>query len=138
MKAHFQYTPLIDFMGGVYNELIKSGIHARGLQAEYLAQMDRHPSPMPVTDLVQRLEVNTITIDFSFKQISPEHSVWDKLLIFFKMMPKTPDGVFLLLTNKKDATLSFSVSLTTDNNNKMKVDPDIATNANYFVVTKIG
>ncbi len=125
-------------MGGVYNELIKASTNARGLQTEYLATMSAHHSPLPMLELIYKLEIDTFSIQFNFRQISPQHSWWEKIKIHLHLMAPLPSGVYLVLCSQQESTMSLSVTLNEATAGKLLTEPELNSPPAYYVVTKIG
>lgn len=127
---------LNDFLVGVYDELMRAEITARGLQAEYFVQMSQHMAPMAVSELVHRAVPETISVSLHFRQLFPTYSLWDKLLIAVKLRKKLPDGTFLLLSNAADASLNLSVGVSYNEPGKLTTQPQLSETTKYYVVTK--
>jgi hypothetical protein len=127
---------LTSFVLGVYDELMRAEITAKGLQAEYFVQMSQHMAPMAVSELVHRAVPQTISVSLHFRQLFLSYTLWDKLLIVLKLRKKLPEGTYLLLSNAASASLSLSVSVNYEESGKITIQPQLSENMNYYVVTK--
>lgn|GEM_PF-4144774 len=122
----------------MYDELMRAEVTARGLQTEYFHEMSRHISPLPVAELVYSMRPETISVSLHFRQIFPEYSRWDKLLIWLKWRKPLPDGTYLLLSNEQEASLHIAVGVSADSVGQLRAEPELSEKENYYVATKTG
>lgn len=107
-----KFIPLAAFITGIYDEMIKAALNAKGLQAEYLEKMASHNAPLPVSEMVEPLGIDSFTITLHFRQVQPENHFLSGILP--SLFPKYPPGTYLEITTKEKSQIPFTVTFNKD------------------------
>lgn len=139
VKDPLLYIPLREFINGIYGEMFRAGKQMEQLQKDYLNAMaaDHTDDALQATELAGWLEVGALAIEVHFATAAHSHpSLFKRALYFLKLAQRPPDGVYLQMTTKEKAEISFTISFDKEKWTGEMQAPEGEQTTNYYVLTK--